>query len=172
MSEEKELEKIIKKLENNADFMEKYDVTKPYSYEYFIRVTPKKKSMDQQLIYSPFVSVSDNYRDDFCFEIHYNMGYITKGEIMVLVSRYDYIYKEWLAGFSYIPTNSSGPTKCKAPLPYCQTTIFGEVDVAAITKYIENTHLNIVNKRSFEETYVTSNSQLCENCKHCTCRKK
>ena len=139
--------------------MEKYDVTKPYSYEHFIRVNPKKKSMEQQLIYSPFVSVSDNYRDDFCFEIHYNMGYITKGGIMILVSRYDYIYKEWMAGVSYTPT-------------YCQTTIFGEVDVAAITKYIENTHLNILNKRSFEETYVTSNSQLCENCKHCTCRKK
>lgn len=158
MSEEKELEKIIKKLENNADFIEKYDVTKPYSYEHFIRVNPKKKSMDQQLIYSPFVSVSDNYRDDFCFEIHYNMGYITKGEIMILVSRYNYIYKEWMAGVSYTPT-------------YRQSIIIGEVDVAAITKYIENTHLNILNKRSYEETYVTSNSQLCENCKRCTCRK-
>ena len=163
MSAEKELEKIIIKLKNNAFFMEKYDVTienpeKSYFLR-FIRVKPKEKSMEQKLIYSPFVSVSDNYRNDFCFEIHCNMGCITKCEFTVLVSRYDYIRSEWLAGTSSEPT-------------HCQSIIIGEVNVAAMTKYIENTHLNILHKRSFEETYVTSNSQLCENCKRCTCRKK
>lgn len=153
-----ELEKIIKKVENNADFIKRYDVNlvEKWSTSFFIRVKRKEKPIGDKLVYNPDVSVIDNYIVDFCFEIHYKKGYVTNTlstfPVKHLSDNDDNKYRRII--FALNKTES-----------HYQTILMEEVDVDAIMDYIANMDWNIRNRHSYETTIIPSNGFVCEKCK-------
>ena len=83
-----ELEKIIKKLEDNEDFIKKYDINlrKEYSDSYFIiikrKLKNKDRSLEEKLVYNPSVSMDYDYKVDVCFKMRYTKGYISNSVSM------------------------------------------------------------------------------------------
>jgi len=154
-----ELEKIIKKLENNADFIKRYDVNlvEYSSYSFFIRVKRKETPIGDKLVYNPDVSGIDSYIVDYCFEIHYRKGYVSN-----TLSTYP---------FKHFSDKNDDYKYRRIPLAlnktevHYQTILMGEVDVDAIMDYIANSDWNIRNKHTYETTIIPSNGFICEKCK-------
>ena len=157
------LEKIIKKLENDEKFIKIYNVSlegKGWNDSFFIRVKHRETPIGDKLVYNPDVSGIDSYIVDYCFEIYYRKGYVTDTLSTYPVKHYsdndDYKYRRIQFALNKIEVHYQTILK---------TILMGEVDVDAIKDYIANTDWNIRNRHSYETTIIPSNGFLCEKCK-------
>ena len=156
-----ELEKIIKKLEYNEDFIKKYDINlrKEYSDSYFIiikrKLKNKERSLEEKLVYNPSVSMDYDYKVDVCFKMRYTKGYISNSVSMYATKYVNDDDENYYHFRVRIPNTKS----------YEQTIIISEINIEDIIKYIDNTEWIITNTRSHENTLLPSNGYLCENCK-------
>lgn len=153
MSNEKEIDEILIKLQNNNDIILKYNVTKIQNYKsipnFIIEIKRKEKPLEQQYVYNPSVSINNDYNLEFFFKIQYIKGYIYNTIHVFPVEN---------TGFNIVTDF------------HTQTTITGEININYIMDYIDQTEFTIINKRAFgNDTYFPSNSYICEKCK---CVKK
>lgn len=150
-----ELEQIIKKLENDTEFIKIYDVSleKEWSDSFFIRVKRKEKPMEDKLVYNPVVDI---YTVDICFVISYSKGYVTS-----VLSTYPIRHLSDDSEYFHRPVLGLNNTE----IHYQTIYLLGEVDVDAIMKYITNTEWNICQKHHYETTFIPSNGFLCEKCR-------
>lgn len=152
-----ELEKIVKTLEKDATFMEKYDVNlKEISRATFVRIKRKEKTgtLEDKTVYNPYVSMEYDEQPNYCFEIHCDAGYLFN-VFTVMVVKYvaEYDGGSWFGLVS-------------PPMPnHVQTITVGEVNVPAIMKYVVNSEFNLITRRAHTATYVASNAHLCEKCR-------
>ena len=152
------LDKIIKKLENDERFIKLYNVSleKGWSDSFFIRVKRKETPIGDKLVYNPDVSGIGSYIVDYCFEIYYRKGYVTDTLSTYPVKHYsdndDYKYRRIQFALDKIEV-------------HYQTILMREVDVDAIKDYIANMDWNIRNRHSYETTFIPSNGFICEKCK-------
>lgn len=157
--EKLELDKIVKKLENDAKFMEKYDVFLQKRKWTFLRINRKEKPLEDKMVYNPFIS-ADDYLTNVCFEIHCDAGFIYNVFTVMAVKYYgddDHLF-HW-------------PQFVSPNLPNHVQTITllsGEVDVPAMITYIHTSESSIIDNKQAREnemTYVSSNAHLCEKCR-------
>jgi hypothetical protein len=150
-----ELEKIIKKLENNKEFIKIYNVSleKEWSDSFFIKVKRKERQMGDKLVYS--ADVFDNYIVNFCFEVRYSKGFL--GDVLST-----YPIRDLSDNIKYYKQSVVGLKGTE--IHYQTIYLTGEVDVDAIMKYIANTEWYINEKHNYETTFIPSNGFLCEKC--------
>ena len=154
-----ELEKIIKKLEDNEEFIKKYDIKllndiSPESF--FIKINRKERPMEERLVYNPSVSVDALGYDYFCFKINYSKGYISN-----VITTYPVNWNSWDTQYQFWKMRRIPDIEI-----HKQTILMNEVNIQDIIKYIDNTEWITINKQSHDTYFAPSNGYLCDKCKY------
>lgn len=150
MSNEIEIDKLLIQLQTNKEIIEKYNVTKIKFFDsdkdYILEIKRKPKTPEQLYVYNPSVSMDHYYHLDFSFQIKYQKGYIYNSITVHPVKN----------GCFYNIGNSF----------HTQSIATSEIDISRIMDYIDQTEFEIINKKTYEtNTYLPSNSYICEKCK-------
>lgn len=157
-----QLEAILEKLKGDFIFSNDYEITMEKWYNNdIICVKRPGKSAEEKVIYDPHIGM--NYNQTFCFMIDISTTLFLFNTLQIVPVSYnperiintdnDRSEAEEYIGWSIDET------------PYTQTITFHDVNISAMKKYIVNTELSIIRKRTNEKSYLASNEYLCSKCK-------
>jgi len=152
------LQEIFDKLNHNADFYKRYDITMEKIYrEELIRVVRKKKPRppEGKYVYNPNIYLEDSldYKDDLCFDICCYTDYLLFKSIRITACQFrpnDDAHER--LGFGI------------GEPQYKKDITISNFDIDEIIMYIVNTEFNIIRSREDKTTYLTPNEYRCVDC--------